>query len=144
MEALKHKNISLHLEEENFIADFTESARNQVKNIMQQFVKSHNVYLLVCRRKMVRSQLIEVIREVGAIEIGFESTEGAVAILRQLSCTTHLEGNLNLCNIILQYLPVVWHSSSSKVENAYNFRSELDMVLNLELSLKKKKEMKDD
>jgi len=88
--------------------------------------------------------LIEVIREAGAIELGFETTEGAVAVLRQLSCTTHLEGNLTLCNIILQYLPVVWLSSPSKVENAYNFKSELDMVTNLDLSLKRKKEAKEE
>jgi hypothetical protein len=52
-------------------------------------------------------------------------------VLRQLNCGTHLEGNLGLCNTIMQYLPVVWLASTSPSEASHSFKTELDMVLNL-------------
>ena len=67
-----------------------ESVKEHVKSVVKAMVQTHNVYLLVCRRKMVRNELIEAIRQAGAIDLGYDTTEGAVAVLRQLSCTTHL------------------------------------------------------
>ena len=92
-------------------------------SIVKGLLETYNVYLLVCRKKVVKNQLIESIRAAGATVIGYEATEGAVAVLRQLNCGTHLEGNLALCNIILQYLPVVWLANTSKHESTYQFRS---------------------
>lgn len=63
-----------------------------VINIIKTLIQTHNVYLLICRKKVVRNQLIEAIKMGGGIEIGYEGTEGAVAVLRQLNCGTHLEG----------------------------------------------------
>jgi len=67
-----------------------------------------------------------------------------VAVLRQLNCGTHLEGTLGLCNIVLQYLPAVWLANNSKHDATYQFKNELEMLLNLELSLKKGKGIKND
>lgn len=65
MDTIKHKNVSVHLEEDNVISEFSESNRNHLVSIVKTLVKTHNVYLLVCRRKMVRNQLIEALRSAG-------------------------------------------------------------------------------
>jgi hypothetical protein len=44
----------------------------------------------------------------------------------------------------MQYLPAVWISNPLKPDSAFAFKTELEMVLNLELSLRKSKEKKED
>ena len=61
-----------------------------------------------------------------------------------MNCGAHLEGDLPLYNIIMQYLPAVWISNPLKPDSAFAFKTELEMVLNLELSLRKSKEKKED
>lgn len=63
-------------------------------------------------------------------EIGFQSIEGAVAVLRQLNCNIHLESEVTLYKTLIQYLPNVWVADAGKTaENLANqFRNEWDMV----------------
>lgn len=88
--------------------------------------------------------MIEVLRRAGVCEIRYESTEGAVAILRQLSCGTHLEGNYLLYKTMTQYLPVVWLADSSREEAVIRFKGEVEMVLGLEVLTKRTKETKEE
>lgn len=94
-----------------------------MRGVVKQLAENYNVYLLVSRKKNMRNPLVTVLKEAGATEIEYDSTEGAVAVLRQLNCGTHLEGTLGLCNILLQYLPSVWLANASKHESTHQFRT---------------------
>ena len=63
-------------------------------------------------------------------EIGFQSIEGAVAVLRQRNCNIHLESEVTLYKTLVQYLPNIWVADAGKTgENmAFQFRNEWDMV----------------
>ncbi len=65
------------------------------------------------------------------MEIGFESNEGAVAVLRQLSCGVHLESNFDLYKSLSQYLSAIWLAENGKKEGNPQFKSELNMILGL-------------
>jgi ethanolamine ammonia-lyase large subunit len=56
------------------VGEFTEGKRSHVVEIVKGLRQTYNVYLLVCRQKVVRNQLIEAIRAGGASELGFQST----------------------------------------------------------------------
>jgi hypothetical protein len=144
MDGLKHKTVSIHLQEDAELGGLSAELQNQMVNIVKVLLQSFKVYLVVCRKVQERNPIIEVLRRAGVSEVGFESNEGAVAVLRQLSCGTHLEGNLGLYRTLVQYLPVVWLTDSSKQEAQIQFRNEVEMVMSLEVLIKKTKDIKEE
>lgn len=54
-------------------------------------------------------------------EIGYQSIEGAVAVLRQLNCSIHLESEIGLYKTLMQYLSNIWVADAEKTgENLVN------------------------
>lgn len=76
----------------------------------------------------------------GVNEIGFESNEGAVAVLRQLTCTVHLESSAALHKVLIQYLPNVWLWDASQPTSVAgnHYQTEEEMVGTLSFLLSKK------
>ena len=91
--------------------------------IIKTLLQIHNVYLLLCRKRLLKSQLAMAVRKGGATVLGFDTNDGAVAVLRQLNCGAHLEGDLPLYNILVQYLPAVWVSNPQKLDAPFGFKS---------------------
>jgi hypothetical protein len=74
--------------------DLTEEQANTLASIFKQLKTTHRIYLLQNIGHQY-SNLFSLVAEVLGQEyvIPYHSAEGAVAILRQLSCGIHLESN---------------------------------------------------
>jgi hypothetical protein len=61
--------------------------------------------------------------------IPYNSTEGAIAIVRQLSCTLHLESEMPLYTKIRQYINKIWIVGADPNQGALReFNTEMEMV----------------
>jgi hypothetical protein len=56
------------------VENYSSDKQIQVISIIKALVQTHNVYLLVCRKKVLRNQLIEAIKMGGGLEIGYDGT----------------------------------------------------------------------
>lgn len=90
LSSLKRKNVSVHLREADEIEGWNPEKENQVLSLIKNLLQTHNVYLLRSRKIILRNQLAQTLLKSGVTEIGFESNQGGVAVLRQLNCGAHL------------------------------------------------------
>lgn len=102
----------------------------KVKIIFTDLKKTHRIYLL---QKIGHSysELFTLVAEtIGKTSIvPYNSVEGAVAILRQLSCGIHLEASEDVFNKIKQYIHKIWYVGKDSDEQALReFESELQML----------------
>lgn len=114
-----------------------------MREVVEQIQNTHKLHLLVSRNTEVSNPLLKYLRELQLPEIGFQSTEGGVAILRQLNCNIHLESQPSLYKTLVQYLPNVWMTDSARTGEKFinQYKSEWEMLTSLgQLSTARRKE----
>lgn len=81
--------------------------------------KSHRIYLLK-KLNHQYSPLFSLVSETLGEDyiLPYNTVEGAVAILRQLSCGIHLEGSDEVFNKIKQYIHKIWYVGKDEDEQA--------------------------
>lgn len=144
MNGLKHKSISIHLlEDPAERGELSSEGKMKVREVVEQIQNTHKLHLLVSRNAEVSNPLLKYLRELQLPEIGFQSTEGGVAILRQLNCNIHLESQPLLYKTLVQYLPNVWMTDSARTGEKFinQYKSEWEMLTSLgQLSTARRKE----
>jgi hypothetical protein len=143
---LKHRSISIHLLEDTAErGELSGEGKQKIKEVMEQIQQTHKVHLLVCRTAEINNPLLKYLRELKLEEIGFQSTEGGVAVLRQLNCNIHVESQVSIYKTLVQYLPNVWVADGARTgERLVNqYKSEWEMITalgQLNTAQKKKEE----
>lgn len=107
MDSIKSKTISIHLSGQGTEASEAEIVK--VRSIISKLLATRRIYLLE-NKNQPPNKLFQLMKELVGPEftIPYTSLDGAVAILRQMSCGLHLESEISLHVKIRQYIHKIW------------------------------------